>query len=96
MAAKKKTVKKTKKATKKAPSAKVKVYSTPTCPYCHAAKEYLKENGVAYKDIDVSKDQDAAQEMIEKSGQMGVPVLDINGTIIVGFDKAAIKKALKL
>ncbi|RMD57483.1 NrdH-redoxin [Candidatus Woesearchaeota archaeon] len=75
---------------------KVIVYSTPTCPYCHAAKDFLKENKIPFKDIDVSKDQSAAQEMIEKSGQMGVPVLDINGEIIVGFDKAAIKKALKL
>ena len=73
---------------------KVIVYSTPTCPYCHAAKEFLKENKIDYKDIDVSKDQEAAQQMIEKSGQMGVPVIDINGTIIVGFDKAAMKKAL--
>ena len=75
---------------------KVIVYSTPTCPYCHAAKEFLKENKIGYKDIDVSKDQEAAQQMIEKSGQMGVPVLDVNGTIIVGYDKAAIKKALGL
>ena len=77
-------------------SAKVTVYSTPTCPYCHAAKEFLKENKIPFKDIDVSKDQDAAQDMIEKSGQMGVPVIDIDGTIIVGYDKEAIKKALKL
>ncbi len=75
---------------------KVIVYSTPTCPYCHAAKDFLKENKIDYKDVDVSKDQAAAQEMIEKSGQMGVPVIDINGTIIVGFDKEAMKKALKL
>jgi len=75
---------------------KVIVYSTPSCPYCHAAKEFLKENKVEYEDIDVSKEQEKAQEMIEKSGQMGVPVLDIGGTIIVGFDKDAIKKALKL
>ncbi len=75
---------------------KVIVYSTPTCPYCHAAKEFLKENKIAFEDVDVSKNQDRAQEMIEKSGQMGVPVLDINGTIIVGYDREAIKKALKL
>jgi len=75
---------------------KVIVYSTPSCPYCHAAKEFLKENKIEYTDIDVSKEQEKAQEMIEKSGQMGVPVLDIGGTIIVGFDKDAIKKALKL
>ena len=75
---------------------KITVYSTPTCPYCHAAKEFLKENKIEFKDVDVSKDQSAAQEMIEKSGQMGVPVIDINGTIIVGYDKEAIKRALKL
>ncbi len=75
---------------------KVKVYSTPTCPYCHSAKEFLKENKIEFEDIDVSKDRKKAQEMIEKSGQMAVPVLDINGTIIVGYDKAAIKKALKI
>jgi glutaredoxin-like YruB-family protein len=79
-----------------AKKAKVIVYSTPTCPYCHAAKDFLKENKVDFQDIDVSKDQGKAQEMIEKSGQMGVPVLDIGGTIIVGYDKEAIKKALKL
>lgn len=98
MAAKKKTAKKAaKKTTKKSSSKpKVTVYSTPTCPYCHKAKDFLKENNISFKDIDVSQDHDAAQDMIEKSGQMGVPVLDIGGTIIVGFDKEAIKKALKL
>jgi glutaredoxin-like YruB-family protein len=75
---------------------KVKVYSTPTCPYCNATKEFLKENKIEYDDIDVSKDREAAQEMIEKSGQMGVPVIDINGTIIVGYDRDALKKALKI
>ena len=75
---------------------KVTIYSTPTCPYCDMAKRYLKENKVEYKEIDVSKDTKAATEMVEKSGQMGVPVLDINGDIIVGFDRDAIKKALKL
>ena len=85
---------KTKKKTAGKPE--VIVYSTPSCPYCHAAKDYLKENKVKFKDIDVSKDQSKAQEMIEKSGQMGVPVLDIGGKIIVGFDREEIKKALKL
>jgi len=76
---------------------KVKVFSTPTCPYCHAAKEYLKEHKIKYEDIDVSKDQAAANEMIEKSGQMGVPVIIIdNKTVIVGFDRDALRKALKL
>ncbi len=73
----------------------VKVYSTPVCPWCHRAKEYLKEKGIEFKDINVAEDRKAADEMIEKSGQMGVPVLDINGRIIVGFDKEKIDKALK-
>lgn len=72
----------------------VTVYSTPTCPYCHIAKDYLKSKGVEFEDIDVSKDRAKAEEMIKKSGQMGVPVLDINGKIIIGFDKKAIDEAL--
>jgi len=74
---------------------KVIVYSTPTCPWCNKAKEFLKENKVAFKDYDVSVDEKAREEMIKKSDQMGVPVLDINGKIIVGYDKDAIKDALK-
>jgi len=73
---------------------KVKVYSTPTCPYCIRAKQFLKDGAVVFDDIDVSKDQDAAQEMIKKSGQMGVPVIDIDGELIVGFDKEKIRKIL--
>ena len=75
---------------------KVKVYSTPTCPYCIRAKQFLKDGAIAFEDIDVSRDQDAAQDMIKKSGQMGVPVIDIEGELIVGFDKEGIKKALGL
>ena len=73
---------------------KVKVYSTKTCPWCVKAKEFLKSKNVKFEDIDVGADRKAATEMIEKSGQMGVPVIDINGTIIVGFDKEAMEKAL--
>ena len=72
------------------------VYSTPTCPYCDMAKNFLKENKVEFSEFDVSIDQENAQEMIRKSGQTGVPVLDIDGTIIVGFDVDRIKAALKL
>ena len=72
----------------------IKVYSTQTCPWCHRLKEYLQSKGVQFEDIDVSENEDAAQEIIEKSGQMGVPVLDINGKIIVGFDQAAIDAEL--
>ena len=75
---------------------KVKVYSTSTCPYCIRAKEFLKANNIAFESIDVGIDQEAAQEMMDKSGQMGVPVIDIDGEIIVGFDKPAISKALGL
>lgn len=77
-------------------SKNVKVYSTPTCPYCVRLKQYLKENNVVYEDIDVSADPAKAQEMTEKTGQMGVPVLDIEGEIIVGFDKDKIKKVLAI
>jgi len=72
----------------------VKVYSTPTCPYCKLAKEFLKEKDIAYSDIDVSADPAAANEMVKKSGQMGVPVIDINGQIIVGWNKGALEEAL--
>jgi glutaredoxin 3 len=75
---------------------KVVVYSTPTCPYCLKLKQFLKDNSVDFEDIDVSADQDKAQEMIQKSGQMGVPVLDIEGEIIVGFDRDKVSQALGL
>ncbi|NUN11639.1 glutathione S-transferase N-terminal domain-containing protein [Candidatus Micrarchaeota archaeon] len=74
---------------------KVIVYSTPTCPWCHKAKEYFTKLGQPYKDVNVAEDEKAAQEMIDKSGQLGVPVIDIDGKIIVGFDQPEIDKALK-
>ncbi len=73
----------------------VAIYSTPTCPYCQQAKEYFKENKIEYTEYNVADDQEKAKEMIEKSGQMGVPVIDINGTILVGFDKGKLEEALK-
>jgi len=72
----------------------VKVYSTNTCPWCVKAKNYLSSVGVAYEEFNVQEDMTARDEMISKSKQMGVPVLDIDGTVIVGFDKNAIDKAL--
>ncbi len=75
--------------------AKIKVYSTSTCPWCIKLKAYLKEKKVDFDDVDVGEDQDAASEMIEKSGQMGVPQMEINGKMIVGFDKDAIDAELK-
>ena len=76
--------------------AKVTVYSTAVCPWCHKAKEFLKANNIEFENKDVGEDEAAKNEMQEKSGQLGVPVLDIDGTIIVGFDQEAIKKALNL
>ena len=70
------------------------VYSTPTCPYCKKAKEYFATKGVEFQDFDVSSDEAKQQEMIHKSGGMAVPVIDIGGTIIVGFDQAKIDAAL--
>lgn len=75
---------------------KVTVYSTPTCPYCKMAKAYFKDNGVEFEDVDVSSDQAKAEEMVEKSGQLGVPVIDIDGKIIVGFDRDELKSTLGL
>jgi len=73
----------------------VKVYSTPTCPWCVKAKDYLKSINVDFEDVDVSKDREAAMEMVRKTRQMGVPVVQIGSTYIVGFDKDAIDEALK-
>lgn len=73
----------------------VTVYSTPTCPYCVRAKEYLRARGVNYRDVDVSRDRAAAMEMIQKSGQMGVPVVDIGGEIVVGFQPKVFDKLLE-
>lgn len=74
---------------------KVTVYSTQACPYCHMAKDYLKEKGVSFEDIDVGADTAKAEEIV-KSGQMGVPVIDVDGKIIIGFNRAEIDKALNL
>ncbi len=72
----------------------VTIYSAPWCGFCHAAKQYLDKMGVKYTEKDVDQDQAYAQESIQKSGQMGIPVLDINGEIIVGFDRPRIDAAL--
>lgn len=74
----------------------VKIYGTQTCPYCEMAKEYLNGQGIEYKNYDVANDESAKKEMVEKSGQMGVPVIDIDGKIIVGFNKSEMDKALNL
>ncbi len=76
--------------------AKVKIFSTPTCVYCITLEEYLKKNNISFEEIDVSKDEKALNEMVEKSAQMTVPVVDIDGEIIVGFDKKRINELLKI
>lgn len=75
---------------------KIIVYSTPSCPYCTLAKDFLKENNIEFEAIDVSMDPEKAAEMIEKSGQQGVPVIDIDGKIVLGFNKGQIKELLGL
>ncbi len=70
------------------------VYSTPTCPYCVMAKDYLTEKNIPFENVDVSADPARAKEMIQKSGQRGVPVIDIDGTIIVGFDRNRLESLL--
>lgn len=74
----------------------VTIYTTPTCVYCKMAKEFFKEHNVVYEEKDVSTDEKARNEMIEKSGQLGVPVMDIDGKIIVGFDESAVSELLKV
>jgi glutaredoxin 3 len=73
----------------------IKIYSTPTCTYCHLAKEFFAENKLAFEEIDVAADVAKRREMIEKSGQMGVPVIEINDQVIVGFDKSLIERKIK-
>jgi glutaredoxin 3 len=74
----------------------VKVYSTPSCPWCVMAKNFLKKHNIVFIDANVQEDREAAEEMIEKSGQMGVPVLDVNGEIIIGFNEKRLKEILKI
>ena len=75
---------------------KVRVFSAPVCPYCVALKQFLKEHDVEFEEVDVSQDRNALEEMIRKSGQMGVPVVEINNQIVVGFDREKISKLLNL
>lgn len=72
------------------------IYSTPSCVYCNMTKKFFQSNNIAFTEFNVASDLDKRKEMIDKSGQMGVPVLDIGGEIIVGFDEARIKTALDI
>ena len=74
----------------------VKIYSTPTCVYCKTLKGYFKKHIIDFEDIDISKDEKQLQKMIKDSGQMTVPVVDIDGEIIIGFDKEKIDRLLKI
>lgn len=75
---------------------KIKIYSTPTCIYCLTLKQFLREHNIEFEDLDVAQDLKAREEMIQKTGQMGVPVVDIDGEIIIGFNKEKISELLKL
>ena len=73
----------------------IKVYSTPTCPWCYRVKEYLEERGIEFTEINVAEDLEGREEMLSKSGQMGVPQIEINGKIIVGFNQQAIDSEIE-
>lgn len=72
------------------------IFTTPTCSFCNMAKKYFRERGIQFKDVDVSRDPAAARDMVRRSGQQGVPVIDIGGKIVVGFDRPKIDKLLGL
>ena len=78
------------------PSKRVTIYTTPTCPWCTTVKNFLKKNGVRYTEVNVASDQNAAQSMVSKSGQQGVPQTEINGQMVIGFDQAKLNRLLEL
>ena len=78
------------------PQPRVIVFSTPTCSFCNMAKQYFRQKGIKFKDVDVSRDPVAARDMVRRSGQQGVPVIDIGGKIVVGFDRGKIDRYLNL
>jgi glutaredoxin 3 len=82
--------------TRKKKKNRVIVFSTPTCSYCNMAKQYFRRNKIRFKDVDVSRDEAAARDLVRRTGQMGVPVIDINGKLIVGFDKPQINRLLDI
>ena len=75
---------------------KITIYSTPTCHYCNMTKEYFKANSVAYEEFNVASDQEKRKEMMEKSGQLGVPVITIDSDVVVGFNKSKLARLLGL
>ncbi len=75
-------------------SLKVKIYSTPACPHCKAAKNYFKSLGISFEDVDVSRDQREAEKMVQKTHQYGVPVIEIGNQVVIGFDRNKIDRIL--
>ena len=73
---------------------KVTIYTTPTCPWCHKTKRFFQDNHVAYEEKDVASDHEARQEMMQKSRQMGVPVIDIDGEVVIGFNEPVLREKL--
>ncbi|MDW8325399.1 MAG: glutaredoxin domain-containing protein [Anaerolineales bacterium] len=78
------------------PQPRVIIFSTPTCAFCNQAKAYFRQRGIRFQDVDVSRDPAAARDMVRRSGQQGVPVIDIGGKIVVGFDRPKINQLLGL
>ena len=76
------------------PQPRVIVFSTPSCTYCNSAKKYFREKKIKFRDVDVSRDAAALRDMVRRSGQQGVPVIDIGGKIVVGFNRMKIDKYL--
>lgn len=74
----------------------VTIYSTPTCHFCHMAKDFFQENNITYTDYNVAEDANKRAEMVEKTGQMGVPVIEINGDLVVGFNEGKLRELLEL
>lgn len=74
----------------------VKIYTTPTCPYCKLAKEFMTQHNIPFQEVDVSKDEKALEEMVQKSGQLGVPVIDVDGALMVGFNRRKLAELLKV
>jgi len=72
----------------------VTVYSTPTCPYCHQVKDYLKSKGINFTDYNVASDLEARNQMVQKSGQLGVPVIEVDGNIVIGFNRGKLDELL--
>lgn len=75
---------------------KVKIYTTPTCVYCKMAKQWFKEKNISYEEKDVSADAEAREEMINKSQQMGVPVIEVGDNLVIGFDKEKLSELLNI